>query len=241
MHIRLDKMLANMGYGTRKEVKQLLKTGAVSVDGEIVTDGKMKVHPDEQEVVVFGERVIYQPYIYLMMNKPSGVICATEDDRHLTVIDLLDDEYKKYAPFPVGRLDKETTGLLFITNDGRFAHSLTSPRRNVPKTYVAKVRGRVDEADVKAFQNGVVLDDGYKTKAATLSIRSSGPISDVEVTITEGKFHQVKRMFEAIGKYVLQLERVKIGDVALDRRLNRGGFRELTEGELQLLRREGMS
>lgn len=225
-----------MGYGSRKEVKQLLKQGAVYVDGEKIKDGKTHIDPYEQEVVVFGERVEYKPFIYLMMNKPKGVISATEDDYERTVIDLLDDEYKRYEPFPVGRLDKNTTGLLLITNDGKFAHSITSPRSEVTKTYVAKVRGVVDERDVEAFKKGVELDDGYVTKEAVLNIQSSGPISIAELIITEGKFHQVKRMFEAVGKKVIELERIKIGELQLDRRLQKGGYRELTEEEFTLLR-----
>ncbi len=235
MKIRIDKLLANMGHGSRKDVKLLLKAGAVRVDGLVVKDGKTHVNPQEQQIELHGKRVMYKPYIYLMMNKPQGVISATEDEQHRTVIDLLEEEHAIYAPFPVGRLDKDTTGLLLLTNDGQFSHALMSPRRHVKKTYWAKINGVVDERDVESFEKGVTLDDGYVTKSASLVIRQTGTISLVELTITEGKFHQVKRMFEAVGKKVISLERIKIGELELDRRIERGSYRELTEEEFHLL------
>ncbi|MFC7686769.1 pseudouridine synthase [Ureibacillus sp. GCM10028918] len=234
--MRLDKLLANMGYGTRKEVKQLLKQKGVTVDGGVVKDASMHVNPDIQEVSVFGERVEYTEFIYLMMNKPPGVISATEDHIDKTVIDLLDPLAQHFKPFPVGRLDKDTEGLLLITNDGQLAHNLLSPKKHVPKTYYAKINGEVTESDIEAFKQGVELDDGYVTKPGELVILRSGPSSEIELTIQEGKFHQVKRMFESVEKTVTYLKRLSMGSLKLDEQLNLGDYRELTEEELNTLK-----
>ena len=234
--MRLDKLLANMGYGTRKEVKQLLKQKGVTVDGEDVKDSSMHVNPDSQEVSVFGERVQYTEFLYLMMNKPPGVISATEDNFDRTVIDLLDPLAQHFKPFPVGRLDKDTEGLLLITNDGQLAHNLLSPKKHVPKTYYAKIDGEVTQSDIEAFQRGVELDDGYVTKPGELIILSSGAKSEIELTIQEGKFHQVKRMFESVGKKVTYLKRLSMGSLKLDESLNLGDYRELTVEELNGLK-----
>lgn len=233
--MRLDKLLANMGYGSRKEVKQLLKQKAVTVDGIEAKDPAMKVDPEKQNVSVFGERVEYVEYIYLMMNKPQGVISATEDKIDKTVIDLLDPLAQHFKPFPVGRLDKDTEGLLLITNDGNLAHNLLSPKKHVPKVYYAKIDGLVTETDMDAFAQGVELDDGYVTKPGHLVILKSGDQSEIELTIQEGKFHQVKRMFEAVGKKVTYLKRLSMGGLKLDETLKLGEYRELTENELKLL------
>lgn len=233
--MRLDKLLANMGYGTRKEVKQLLKQKGVTVDGVVVKDSSLHVNPDIQEVSVFGERVEYMEFIYLMMNKPPGVISATEDNVDRTVIDLLDPLAQHFKPFPVGRLDKDTEGLLLITNDGQLAHNLLSPKKHVPKTYYAKIDGEVTELDIEAFRQGVELDDGYVTKPGELIILSSGSKSEIELTIQEGKFHQVKRMFESVGKKVTYLKRLSMGSLILDEQLSLGDYRELTDEELDSL------
>lgn len=234
--MRLDKLLANMGYGSRKEVKQLLKQKAVTVDGVEVKDPAIKVDPVQQNVSVFGERVEYVEFIYLMMNKPQGVISATEDKVDKTVIDLLDPLAQHFAPFPVGRLDKDTEGLLLITNDGNLAHNLLSPKKHVPKVYYAKIDGRVTEADITAFSQGVELEDGYITKPGHLVILKSDNQSEIELTIQEGKFHQVKRMFEAVGKKVTYLKRLSMGSLTLDDNLPLGDYRELTETELEMLK-----
>lgn len=236
--MRLDKLLANSGFGSRKDVKKLLKQGGVRIDGETVKDAKFHVDPEAQEVLVYGERVEYKEFIYLMMNKPKGVISATEDHEHDTVIDLLEDTETMFEPFPVGRLDKDTEGFLIITNDGKLAHELMSPKKNVKKTYEAVVLGEVNEQDVEAFKKGITLDDGYCTKPADLVILSAGPKSVIQLTITEGKFHQVKRMFLARDKRVLELKRLSIGNLALDDTLALGSYRELTEEELAILRGE---
>ena len=230
--MRLDKLLANMGYGSRKEVKQLLKQKAVRVDDVVVKDSSMHVDPAKQNVSVFGERVEYVEFIYLIMNKPPGVISATEDKHDQTVIDLLDPMEQHFEPFPVGRLDKDTEGLLLITNDGQLAHNLLSPKKHVPKWYYAKIDGEVTQADIEAFKQGVTLDDGYHTKPGELKILASGEQSEIELMIQEGKFHQVKRMFEAVGKKVTYLKRLSMGSLVLDETLALGEYRELTEEEL---------
>ncbi|GAF64245.1 RNA pseudouridine synthase [Bacillus sp. TS-2] len=233
--MRLDKLLANMGYGSRKEVKQLLKSKIVTLNDQVVKDGSLKVDPAVDQVKINEQLLQYKKNIYIMMNKPKGVICATEDEKHRTVLDLLNDEERIFHPFPVGRLDKDTEGLLLLTNDGAFSHSLMSPKKHVDKCYQAKIKGEVTERDVQIFANGVTLEDGYKTKPAHLTVIESGPESFIELTITEGKYHQVKRMFQAVGKYVLQLKRIKISVMHLDKALKAGEYRELTNDELKSL------
>ncbi|KIL43912.1 pseudouridine synthase [Jeotgalibacillus soli] len=233
--MRLDKLLANMGYGSRKEMKKLLRSGAVTVNGSTVKDGKTQVVPENEDVFVLGEKVEYRDFIYLLMNKPQGIISATEDRLLETVIDLLAPDYQVFKPFPVGRLDKDTEGLLVLTNDGQLAHELLSPKKHVPKTYFARISGVVTDEDRAAFKKGVTLDDGYETKPGELVILSSDEISEIELTITEGKFHQVKRMFEAVGKEVTYLKRISMGSLLLDPALSLGEYRELTEEELAAL------
>lgn len=242
--LRIDKLLAHMGFGTRSEIKKAVKQGKVSVDGAVVKDSGLIVNPSVQTVYFEGETVRYRDVVYLMLNKPQGVISATEDGRERTVIDLLDPEDRLLSPFPVGRLDKDTVGLLLLTNDGQLAHELLSPRKHVDKTYEALVQGDVGEADVSAFLAGVELDDGYVTMPAELSVleQRTGEDDDLSVrsyirlTIREGKFHQVKRMFESVGKRVLTLKRVTMGPLSLDEGLKQGEYRELTEKEVELLR-----
>jgi 16S rRNA pseudouridine516 synthase len=233
--MRIDKMLANLGFGSRKEVKMLLKAGAVKVNGEKVKDAKEHIDPNNDVVSINGQEVVYKEFIYLMMNKPAGVISATEDNRDETVIDLLEMEDQVYEPFPVGRLDKDTEGLLLITNDGQLSHRLLSPKKHVPKTYFAVIEGVVTDEDIQAFKNGVTLDDGYETKPGELTILKSGLMSDIELTITEGKFHQVKRMFQAVGKRVVYLKRMSMGSLKLDETLELGEYRELTDEEIEEL------
>ncbi len=234
--MRLDKLLSNMGYGSRKEVKNLLKMKAVSVDGVIAKDVSTHVDPEKQNVTVLGERVQYQEFIYLMMNKPAGVISATEDLYDQTVIDLLNPLHAHFEPFPVGRLDKDTEGFLLITNDGVLAHNLLSPKKHVPKVYYAKIDGRVTEEDIEAFRQGVMLEDGYHTKPGELTILKSGDTSEIELMISEGKFHQVKRMFEAVGKKVTYLKRLSMGNLQLDESLALGEYRELTNEEIEKIK-----
>ncbi|MBP1154795.1 MULTISPECIES: pseudouridine synthase [unclassified Paenibacillus] len=242
--LRLDKLLAHTGFGTRSEIKQLVKRGAVSVNGKTVKDSGQQVHPERDQVSVDGDLVMYREFVYLMLNKPQGVISATEDTRDRTVLDLLDQQYAHFDLFPVGRLDKDTEGLLLLTNDGKLAHNLLSPRKHVPKTYYAEVEGVVDEGDIAAFSLGVTLDDGYITMPAQLNVLHKGnleqsELSLIELTIMEGKFHQVKRMFQAVGKQVVFLKRIAMGPLKLDPLLPLGTYRELTEVELELLKAHG--
>jgi len=243
---RLDKVLAHLGYGSRSELKKLVKSKAVKVNEVVIKDSGVQVDPEMDRIEVYGERIVYREFVYLMLNKPQGVVSATEDTRDRTVVDLLPDEFQPYDVFPVGRLDKDTEGLLLLTNDGKLSHNLLSPRKHVPKTYYAKVLGEVGQVDQVAFEDGVTLDDGYKTKPAELKIlkvelQESGHVSEIELTITEGKFHQVKRMFEAVGKKVIYLQRLSMGPLQLDPQLALGESRELTADELSLLQQHGMS
>lgn len=234
--MRVDKFLSNMGYGSRKEVKILLKSKAVEVNGEIVRDPKIHVNEHDDIVSIEGDAIIYTEFIYLMMNKPQGVISATEDKHDKTVLDLLTKSEHHFEPFPVGRLDKDTEGLLLLTNDGKLAHELLSPKKHVDKTYFAHVEGVVTEEDADAFKTGVALDDGYVTKPAHLRILESDAVSKIELTITEGKFHQVKRMFESVEKRVIYLKRLSMGPLSLDPDINLGDYRHLTAEEVSRLK-----
>lgn len=233
---RLDKVLANMGYGSRKDVKKFIKDGRVKVNDSIVLDNEFKVSPYEDQILFNDEEVLYRKYIYLMMNKPQGLVSSTDDPRTRTVIDLLSEEYLIYKPFPVGRLDKDTEGLLMISNDGKLAHELLSPKKGVDKKYYVEVDGYVEDKYIEVFKDGVTIDDGYKTLPSNLEIINANIISKVFLTIQEGKFHQVKRMFESIEMKVLFLKRVSMGPLVLDESLNLGEYRELTEEEIFILK-----
>ena len=235
---RLDKIISNLGYGSRKDVKSFVKKGLIEVDGVVVKDNGMLVDPESSVIKVNGEEILYRKYIYLMMNKPDGVISATHDNRDETVIDLLELDHQVFEPFPVGRLDKDTVGLLLLTNDGDLNHRLISPKYHVDKVYYAKIDKKVDTNDIEAFKKGITLDDGYKCLEAKLEIISATEEgSEVRVTIQEGKYHQVKRMFEAVDKKVVYLKREEFGGLLLDPELEEGEYRELTDDELALLRR----
>ncbi|WP_297423310.1 pseudouridine synthase [Clostridium sp.] len=234
---RLDKVISNLGYGSRKDVKSFAKKGIIEVDGVIIKDSGFLVDPEKSVIKVNGEEILYRKYIYLMMNKPDGVISATHDNKDETVIDLLNLEHQVFEPFPVGRLDKDTVGLLLLTNDGELNHRLISPKWHVDKVYYAEINKKVDENDIKAFKNGITLDDGYKCLEAKLEILSSSDEgSEVRITIQEGKYHQVKRMFEAVEKKVMYLKREEFGGLLLDPDLEEGEYRELTNEELSLLK-----
>ncbi|MGY4689166.1 pseudouridine synthase [Salibacterium sp. K-3] len=235
--MRADKLLADTGFGTRKDVKKLLKQGAVTADGKKITNGAVHLDPETQNIEVKGETLVYRRFIYLMMHKPAGIICATEDDMHETVLDVLEWEDVVRHPFPVGRLDKDTEGMLLLTNDGKFAHALTSPKKGVPKIYEVLLDRPASQEDADAFTEGITLDDGYEAKPAELELMPQDP-DRVRVTIREGKYHQVKRMFEAVGKKVLYLKRVQIGSLELDEELEAGEYREMEEEEVQQLLEE---
>lgn len=233
--LRLDKYLADMGLGTRTEVKQFIKKGQVLVNDEVVKKPETKVSTTDDEILCCGEKVGYTEYEYIMLNKPQGVVSATEDKHDKTVLDLITDSGRKDL-FPVGRLDKDTEGLLLLTNDGKLAHELLAPKKHVPKTYFVIVDGVVNEDDVKLFAQGFQVDADLLSKPAKLEIVQAKEKSEVYLTITEGKFHQVKRMFQAVDKPVLYLKRVQMGGLKLDPNLALGEYRQLTEEELALLR-----
>lgn len=240
--MRLDKLLAHTGFGTRKEVKKIIRDGYISINEKIVTKPGIKVDPEVDDIRVGSERIYYEEYVYFMLNKPAGVISATEDFVHDTVLDLLEPADIVQEPHPIGRLDMDTEGLLLLTNDGQLTHQLTSPKKEVDKEYYAFVSGIVTEADIKQFTAGILLtedDEDYLTKPAELEILEvdeEAETSEVKVIIREGKFHQVKRMFRAVGKEVLYLKRIRMGELRLDETLELGEYRRLTTEELEKLK-----
>lgn len=233
--LRVDKVLSNLGYGSRAELKVHCKKGLVKVNDKVISNPGTQVDTDIDKIEFNNEVVRYREFVYIMMNKPDGYLSATFDKRDPIVLDLIDPSYLTFEPFPVGRLDKDTEGLLVLTNDGQLAHRVLSPKKHVPKTYYAKIEGIVTEEDVKAFEKGVTLDDGYETMPSQLKIIESGDVSEIELTIHEGKFHQVKRMFESVGKKVVYLKRLSMGKLILDETLSLGEYRELTDKEVKLI------
>ena len=236
--MRIDKYLAEMGQGTRSEIKKLIRSGRVMVDGETVKKPELKIDENTQRVSLEGKQIGYAKKEYYMLYKPAGVISATKDDRDKTVLDLITDK-KRNDLFPVGRLDKDTEGLLLITNDGELAHRLLSPKKHVDKVYRARIEGQVTAEDAALFAKGLGIDDedgAWRAMPAKLNILSSGPESEIEITIREGKFHQIKRMFEAVDKKVVYLKRLSMGSLRLDETLALGEYRELTEDEVQALK-----
>ena len=231
--MRLDKMLAHMNYGTRKEVKELIRKGYVLVNGDVITNDDFKVDEINDEVVIANEKVDYKDKIYIMLNKPDGYVSATYDNYDPTVIDLI-SEYNFMNIFPVGRLDKDTHGVLLITNDGDLAHNLLSPKKHVDKKYYLKYEGKINDLGIKAFEDGIILDDGYKTLPAKLIDLGN---NEAYVIIKEGKFHQVKRMMEAINCKVTYLKRIEFGSLKLDDNLEEGKYRLLKEEELNELKK----
>ena len=234
--MRLDKYLSDMGAGTRSELKKEIRKGGAAVDGKVVKDPGCSVSPSSH-VVFRGAVVKYEEFVYYMLNKPAGIISASEDDRESTVIDLIDEPKRRHL-FPVGRLDRDTEGLLLITNDGALSHRLLSPKHHVDKVYYVKVSGILSESDVELFRDGLVLTDGLECLPAELEILSVSDdeyTSEALITIREGKFHQVKRMFSSIGAEVSYLKRLSMGPLVLDPELAPGEYRRLTSGELASL------
>lgn len=234
--MRLDKFLAEARIGSRSQVKTYVKKGMVTVNEEIVKKAEQKVDIEKDVVKFHGEIVEYVAFEYYMLNKPEGVVSATKDNVSKTVIELIKDK-KREDLFPVGRLDKDTQGLLILTNDGELSHNMLSPRKHVDKTYYATIEGIVTKDDVALFLEGVDIGDEKLTMPAKLEILSSDNISEIKLTIREGRFHQVKRMFEAVGKKVLFLKRIEMGGLKLDESLKPGEYRKLTKEEINLLRR----
>ena len=229
--IRLDKILAHSGYGSRKEVKELIRKGFVMVNGEIITDDDFKVDEINDEITIADSTIKYEKNIYIMLNKPDGYISATYDNHDPIVLDLIEG-YEKRNLFPVGRLDKDTVGLLLITNDGDLAHRMLSPKKHVDKTYYLKFEGELTLDKISKFQEGIILDDGYLCMPANYNrINNNEGI----LTIKEGKYHQVKRMLEALDCKVTYLKRISFGPITLDENLQEGEYRFLTDEELKLI------
>ncbi len=234
---RIDKILASMGLCSRREAAAAAKSGAVTVDGAVCRDVSRRIDPETAQLAFRGKPVGYQAHVYLMMHKPLGVLSATEDREQQTVLDLLPEEYRARGVFPVGRLDKDTDGLLLLTDDGALGHALTAPKHRVDKVYRAEADGVLDEADVEAFARGIVLRDGTVCLPAKLELlRVADGRSHVRVTVCEGKYHQVRRMLAARGAPVVRLTRLEEGPLALDGALAPGQWRALTPQELEALR-----
>ncbi|MBQ8207369.1 MAG: rRNA pseudouridine synthase [Clostridia bacterium] len=231
--MRIDKLLSEMGIATRKEAASAAKRGGVLINGVPQKDCAKHVDPEKDRIVYLGREVVYQKYRYIMLNKPEGYVSATEDGKDPTVLDLLPEEYGKFNLFPCGRLDKNTLGLMLITDNGELSHRLLSPKRHVKKTYAYRSKFPLTDKEKEVLEDGVILDDGYETKPAEIELdndRASGYI-----TLTEGKYHQIKRMFEAVHNKITYLERVTFGPLYLDSSLGRGEWRELTEKEILAL------
>ena len=234
--MRLDKFLCETGFGTRSQVKEMLKKGQVTVNGVAAKKPEQKIDEHKDQITCQGKTASYEKYVYYMLHKPAGVVSATEDKREKTVLDLLKSEDRRDGIFPVGRLDKDTEGFLLLTDDGDLAHRLLSPRKHVDKTYYAKIAGSVTEAHIERFREGLDIGDEKKTLPAMLEILASKTeTSEIRITIHEGRFHQVKRMFEAVGCKVTYLKRLSMGAVALDETLAPGDYRPLNEKERELL------
>lgn len=230
---RLDKLLSSTGRWSRREVKELIRQGRVWVDGVPARRPEEKCEPGAAGLTVDGERVDCAPFVYLMLHKPAGLLSATEDRRQKTVLDLLPEHLRRRGLFPVGRLDKDTEGLLLLTNQGDLAHDLLSPKKHVDKEYGVRVEGRLTAADCAAVKAGLHLDDGLDCQPAELAILPNTGGREAHITIREGKFHQIKRMMACLGKPVLYLERVRMGNLTLDSALPRGSWRFLTEDEVR--------
>lgn len=244
---RLDKILVSQNVGSRKEVQKLIKEGLVTVDGKICKKPETKLEPESSEILVNGTPLSFQRHVYIMMNKPAGVLSASNDKRAETVIDLLPEEMKRRGLFPAGRLDKDTTGLIIITDDGDFAHNMLAPKKHVYKLYRAETDGEITESHIESFREGIVFEDGTECLPAELyrTCPLEEPYRDFFggdenpcagfVRICEGKFHQVKKMFAAVGLHVVSLKRLSVGGLVLDIDLNCGEARYLSNCEKNLI------
>ncbi len=235
--MRLDKFLGITGMSSRSEAKKMIRAGSVTVNGRVASSAEEKIDPEQDEITFCGKRVIYRKYTYILMNKPEGVVSATEDGRDRTVLDLLPSDMRKTDLFPCGRLDKNTLGLMLITDHGALAHRLLAPKTHVEKVYYFKSKFPISEADAKRFESGLTLEDGYETKPAKISLEPSGDAGTI--TLIEGKYHQIKRMLEALDNKIIYLERIRFGNLTLDQTLARGEWRYLTQEEISVLEQHG--
>lgn len=229
---RLDKILASQGTLSRRDVKEIIKKGRVTLNGTVVRDSAVKVDLNIDTVAIDGEQIALKKHIYIMMNKPQGVISASDSDDDKTVVDLVPDELFRKGLFPAGRLDKDTTGFVLITDDGDFAHKILSPKNHIFKTYLARLEHKLTASDIEKLEKGITLADGTTLKEAKVQIVENIETPLIKIMICEGKYHQVKRMFAATGNKVVTLHRSKMGDLSLDPRLKPGECREITPEEL---------
>ena len=232
---RLDKLIASRGTLSRKDAQKQIRSGAVTVNGAVCRQIDCKVDPDTDEITVAGQAVCTDRHLYIMLNKPAGVVSATEDKREKTVLDILPEELKRPGLFPAGRLDKDTEGLLIITDDGNFAHRMLSPNKHVDKRYIAKLDGEITPEMITAFENGIIFRDGTRCLPAKLEILPETDGLSGIVTICEGKFHQVKKMFSAVGRKVVHLQRISIGNLYLDSKLPIGKAKKMTKLDIDAI------
>ena len=230
---RLDKILASQGTLSRRDVKVIIKKGRVLLNGVVVRDSAVKVDINSDKVKIDGETVVLKKHIYIMMNKPQGVVSASDSDTDKTVVDLVPNELFRKGLFPAGRLDNDTTGFVLITDDGEFAHNILSPKNHIFKTYLARLDHELSESDIEMLENGITLADGTILKEAKVEIVECTETPLVKIMICEGKYHQVKRMFAAAGNKVVSLHRSKMGELELDGNLLPGESREITSEELE--------
>lgn len=232
---RLDKILASQGTLSRKEVKEMIRKGRIQLNGTFVKDSSVKVDENKDSVLVDGTEITLKKHIYIMLNKPQGVVSASDSDKDETVVDLVPDELYRKGLFPAGRLDKDTTGFVLITDDGDFAHRILSPKNHIFKTYIAGLQHELSDDDIKSLENGIILGDGTVLKEAKVEVIKGEDKPFVRIMICEGKYHQVKRMFAATGNKVISLHRSKMGQLQLDDNLKPGECREITPEELILV------
>lgn len=232
---RIDKILAAQGRYSRREIKKLVRDGQIAVNGTVVTDSAVKIDESKDTVTLNGEPIALKKHIYIMLNKPQGVVSASESGSEKTVIDLVPEPLYRKGLFPAGRLDKNTTGFVLITDDGEFAHRILSPKNHIYKTYLARLEHRLGAAEIKMLENGIILADGTALKEARIEIAEDTDTPLVRIMICEGKYHQIKRMFAATGNKVVYLHREAMGGLILDRSLAEGECREITEDELKKL------
>lgn len=230
--MRIDRFFSEQEILSRSELKKEIKKGTVTVNGFALKDSALKIDTDSDEICYNGKLIEYQKHIYIMLNKPKGVVSSTDDKINKTVIDLVPPHLRRRGLFPAGRLDKDTVGFVLITNDGGFAHEMLSPKKHVEKTYVAVIDGSLTEKDIETLEKGAVLADGYVCKEAKLCILSDSCMPEVEIVLSEGKYHQIKRMFGVVGRGVIELKRTKIGGLELDKELAEGECREILHNEL---------